>query len=156
MGNLPEQKLLQNSWIVKLSVHNSETDNCKTSFYLQRGASNKRLAATWTGMLGPAGWLVQLLVCAPMAALCELSPTVRARIGSLSCVNAPMLYQQLAPGKAFSAVLTFVALRDWSRLRRLVQHACNPVLWLYSYQSLGVLYKMKSTTYATVVSPFVT
>lgn len=139
-----------------MSVHNSETDNCKTACYLQRGASDERLAATWTGMLGPAGWLVQLLVCAPMAALCKLSPTLRARIGSLSCVNAPMLYQQLTPRKAFSAVLTFVALCDWSRLRRLVQHACNPVLCLYSYQSLGVLYKMKSTTYATVVSPFVT
>ena len=134
----------------------------KTVRYLQRGASNKRLSATWTGMLRPAGWLVQLLVRAPMAALCELSPTVCARIGSLSCVNAPMLYQQLAPGKAFSAVLAFVALRDWSRLRRLFQHACNPLLWWsrtcsqYSYQSLGVLHKMKRKTYANVVCPFVT
>ena len=126
MWNLPKQKLTQDSWIITLPI-TVKWIIVKLLCYLQGGASNKRLAATRTGMLGPAGWLVQLLVRAPMAALCELSSAVRARIGSLSCVDAPVLHQQLAPRKAFSAVLTSVALRDWSRLRRLVQHTCNPV-----------------------------
>jgi hypothetical protein len=99
------------------AAYDSERDNCEC--YLEGGASDECLPTAGTGVLGPAGGLVQLLVRAPMAALCELSPAICARIGTLTRMDAPMLHQQLTPGKEFSAVLTTMALRDWSGLRRL-------------------------------------
>jgi hypothetical protein len=68
-----------------------------------------------------------------MAALRELPPAVSTRIRTLSRVDAPVLHQQLTPGKAFPAVLTPVALPDSRPLRTLVQQACNPAPQISSH-----------------------
>lgn len=114
-----KEKTLQQSVYLPCAACNSE--RC----YLEGGACDERLPTAGTGVLGPAGRLVQLLVRAPMAALRKLPPAVSTRIGTLTRVDAPMLHQQLTPGKEFPAIFTTMALRDWSGLRRLAHQICS-------------------------------